>query len=146
MAPRSSTGTAGNGRLNAHYMLQAFDGTMIYIHNTGYIYPKNGKAIDRNDPSWGGDSDFYFRITQVLMRRWHHDWLTRTVIVGTRTETGVYAHAVQRPRVCSGAPRRVDHRRRRDADPADMCKLLALGADCVMVGSALAAPTRRRNT
>ena len=84
VVPRSGADYAGNGRLNAHYMLQASDGTMIYINNTGYIYPKNGKPIDRNDPSWGGDSDFYFRVTPVFDTPvGPHDWLTRTVIVGS---------------------------------------------------------------
>lgn len=84
VVPRSGADYAGNGRLNAHYMLQASDGTMIYINNTGYIYPKNGKPIDRNDPSWGGDSDFYFRVTPMFDTPvGPHDWLTRTVIVGS---------------------------------------------------------------
>ncbi len=84
VVPRSGADYAGNGRLDAHYMLQASDGTMIYINNTGYIYLKNGKQIDRNDPSWGGDSDFYFRVTPVFDTPvGPHDWLTRTVIVGS---------------------------------------------------------------
>jgi hypothetical protein len=84
VVPRSGADYAGNGRLDAHYMLQASDGTMIYINNTGYIYLKSGKAIDRNDPSWGGDSDFYFRVTPVFDTPvGPHDWLTRTVIVGS---------------------------------------------------------------
>lgn len=84
VVPRSGADYAGNGRLDAHYMLQASDGTMIYINNTGYIYLKNGREIDRNDPSWGGDSDFYFRVTPVFDTPvGPHDWLTRTVIVGS---------------------------------------------------------------
>jgi hypothetical protein len=84
VVPRSGADYAGNGRLDAHYMLQASDGTMIYINNTGYIYLKNGQAINRNDPSWGGDSDFYFRVTPVFDTPvGPHDWLTRTVIVGS---------------------------------------------------------------
>jgi uncharacterized protein DUF3237 len=84
VVPHSGADYAGNGRLNAHYMLQASDGTMIYINNQGYLYPTNGKAIDRSDPSWGGDSDFYFRCTPVFDTPiGPHDWLTRTVIVGS---------------------------------------------------------------
>jgi hypothetical protein len=57
---------------------------MIYINNTGYLYPVDGKPIDRNDPSWGGDREFYFRCTPVFDTPiGPHDWLTRTVIVGT---------------------------------------------------------------
>ncbi len=84
VVPHSGADYAGNGRLNAHYMLKASDGTMIYIHNTGYLYPLDGKPIDRNDPSWGGDREFYFRLTPVFDTPvGPHDWLTRTVIVGT---------------------------------------------------------------
>ncbi len=84
VVPRSGADYAGNGRLNAHYMLQASDGAMIYINNMGYLYPKDGKPIDRNDPSWGGDRDFYFRITPYFDTPvGPHDWLTRTVIVGS---------------------------------------------------------------
>lgn len=84
VVPHSGADYAGNGRLNAHYMLKASDGTMIYINNTGYLYPADGRPIDRNDPSWGGDREFYFRITPVFDTPvGPHDWLTRTVIVGT---------------------------------------------------------------
>jgi hypothetical protein len=84
VVPHSGADYAGNGRLNAHYMLQASDGAMIYINNTGYLYPADGKPIDRNDPSWGGDREFYFRCTPVFDTPiGPHDWLTRTVIVGT---------------------------------------------------------------
>ncbi len=84
VVPHSGADYAGNGRLNAHYMLQASDGTMIYINNTGYLYPIDGKPIDRNDPTWGGDREFYFRCTPVFDTPvGPHDWLTRTVIVGT---------------------------------------------------------------
>jgi len=84
VVPRSGADYAGNGVLNAHYMLEASDGTMIYIHNTGYLYPVDGKPIDRNDPSWGGDRPFYFRCTPYFDTPvGPHDWLTRTVIVGS---------------------------------------------------------------
>ena len=66
VVPHSGADYAGNGRLNAHYMLKASGGTMIYINNTGYLYPMDGKPLDRNDPSWGGDREFYFRITPVF--------------------------------------------------------------------------------
>lgn len=84
VVPRSGADFAANGRLNAHYMLQASDGAMIYINNQGYLYPSSGKPIDQSDPSWGGDADFYFRCTPVFDTPiGPHDWLTRTVIVGT---------------------------------------------------------------
>jgi len=84
VVPHSGADFAANGRLNAHYMLQASDGAMIYINNTEYLYPADNKPIDRSDPSWGGDRDFYFRLTPVFDTPvGPHDWLTRTVIVGT---------------------------------------------------------------
>lgn len=84
VVPHSGADYAGNGVLDAHYMLQASDGTMIYIHNTGYLYPADGKPIDRSDPSWGGDRPFYFRVTPYFDTPvGPHDWLTRTVIVGS---------------------------------------------------------------
>jgi Protein of unknown function (DUF3237) len=84
VVPHSGADFAANGRLNAHYMLQASDGAMIYINNQGYLYPSSGKPIDQNDPSWNGDADYYFRCTPVFDTPvGPHDWLTRTVIVGT---------------------------------------------------------------
>ena len=84
VVPHSGADYAANGHLNAHYMLQASDGAYIYINNTGYLYPVDGKPLDRNDPSWGGDREFYFRITPVFDTPvGPHDWLTRTIIVGT---------------------------------------------------------------
>jgi len=84
VVPHSGADYAAHGRLNAHYMLQASDGAMIYIHNTGYIYRKDNQPISRNDPSWNGDADYYFRITPVFDTPvGPHDWLTRTVIVGS---------------------------------------------------------------
>lgn len=51
--------------LNAHYMLQADDGALIYIRNLGYVYSG------------------YFRCTPYFRAPLGaHDWLNRTVIVG----------------------------------------------------------------
>jgi hypothetical protein len=84
VVPHSGADYAGHGRLNAHYMLQASDGAMIYINNTGYLYRKDGKDVSRDDPTWGGDAEFYFRCTPVFDAPvGPHDWLTRTVIVGS---------------------------------------------------------------
>jgi hypothetical protein len=53
--------------LNAHYLLQADDGTLIYIRNLGYVYGGGG----------------YFRCTPYFRApEGPHDWLNRTVIIG----------------------------------------------------------------
>ncbi len=84
VVPHSGADYGGNGRLDAHYMLQAADGAMIYINNMGYLYPLDRKPLDRSDPSWGGDREFYFRTTPYFDTPvGPHDWLTRTIIVGT---------------------------------------------------------------
>jgi hypothetical protein len=57
--------TDGVVELNAHYMIQADDGTLIYIRNLGYVHG----AYFRCTP--------YFRAPQGV-----HDWLNRTVVVG----------------------------------------------------------------
>jgi IMP dehydrogenase len=79
--------------------------------------------------------------------RWLEDLGVDAIRVGiaggsvceTRTETGVYAPTPYSVYECAQVRRRAliigDGGIR---SPADMCKLLALGADCVMVGSALA--------
>jgi IMP dehydrogenase len=79
--------------------------------------------------------------------RWLEDLGVDAIRVGiaggsvceTRTETGVYAPTPYSVHECAQVRRRAliigDGGIR---SPADMCKLLALGADCVMVGSALA--------
>lgn len=51
---------------DAHYLLEADDGTMIYIHNRGY------------------GSQGYFRLTPTFrVPKGPHDWLTHTIIVGS---------------------------------------------------------------
>lgn len=57
----------------AHYMLEADDGTPIYIHNRGYLY-----NLQPNAPG-----PAYFRCTPYFRAPvGRHDWLNRTVIVG----------------------------------------------------------------
>lgn len=83
--PRSGGDYADAYGLNAHYMLETDDGSLIYINNMGQLYPIDGKTIDyAGDPRWGGDGEFYFRLTPKFDAPvGPHDWLTRTVIVGT---------------------------------------------------------------
>ena len=58
---------------DAHYMLEADDGTPIYIHNRGYVY--------NTQP--GATGPAYFRCTPYFKAPvGKHDWLNRTVVVG----------------------------------------------------------------
>ncbi|WP_129790471.1 DUF3237 domain-containing protein [Sphingosinicella sp. CPCC 101087] len=73
--------TDGVVELNAHYMIEADDGALIYIRNMGYVHgplrtpdqgPDDPPAIPR-----------YFRCTPYFRAPvGPHDWLNRTVIVG----------------------------------------------------------------
>lgn len=63
----------GTIELSAHYMLEADDGTSIYIQNRGYLVRA---AAGSTQPS-------YFRLTPYFrVPAGPHDWLSRTVIVG----------------------------------------------------------------
>ena len=65
--------------LNAHYMLEADDGTLIYVYNRGYVVPAKRKPGEDNvflQPS-------YFRCTPTFKAPdGPHGWLSRTVIIG----------------------------------------------------------------
>lgn len=62
--------------LNAHYMIEADDGSLIYIRNLGYVHgplERPGKAPLQR----------YFRCTPYFRAPdGPHEWLNRTVIVG----------------------------------------------------------------
>ena len=66
--------------LNAHYMLQADDGTLIYIKNLGYVY---GAAPAVPGSQGAPARSSYFRCTPYFRAPvGPHDWLNRTVIIG----------------------------------------------------------------
>jgi hypothetical protein len=66
--------------LNAHYLLEASDGTMIYIYNRGYVIP--AKRPPGDDPK-AFVQPSYFRCTPYFKApAGPHDWLNRTVIIG----------------------------------------------------------------
>ena len=68
--------------LNAHYVLEADDGALIYIRNLGYVYgprPAEESARSPANPAASG----YFRCTPYFRApAGPHDWMNRTVIVG----------------------------------------------------------------
>jgi len=77
----------GVAELNAHYMLEASDGTPIYIYNRGYLYGRHpdGRpmSVEERPKNFDVAQSTYFVITPVFdVAVGPHDWLTRTVIVG----------------------------------------------------------------
>ncbi|MBV7411112.1 DUF3237 domain-containing protein [Maritimibacter sp. DP1N21-5] len=84
VVPLSGADWAQNGQLNAHYMLEADDGTLIYLNNLGYLYRTDGEVTDPKNPLWSKDVPSYFRLTPYFdCPTGPHDWLTRHVVVGT---------------------------------------------------------------
>lgn len=82
--PRSGADYADAYGLEAHYMLEADDGSLIYLHNRGYLYRTDGQETPVDDPKWGGDAEHYFRIRPEFDAPvGPHEWLTRTLIIGT---------------------------------------------------------------
>jgi hypothetical protein len=65
--------------LNAHYMLEAADGTRIYLRNQGYVHG----PIRASAAAGGGEIAPYFRCTPYFRApEGPHEWLNRTVLVG----------------------------------------------------------------
>ena len=73
----------GDGTIvvNSHYMLEADDGTKIYINNNGYLIPaKPGEGrIDHETPQ---PAYFCFSPTFIVPAG-PHEWMGKTLIVGT---------------------------------------------------------------
>lgn len=73
----------------AHYLLEAQDGTPIYIHNRGIAYsePAVLARIERGESV--SPQDTYCRITpRFEAPAGAHDWLNRTIFVGTAERRG----------------------------------------------------------
>lgn len=77
--------------LNARYLLQEEDGSLIMLQNQGFVWGRseevmrrfsriaNGQSTETVDPS-----EYYFRtMTTFETSRGKHDWLTRHVFVGS---------------------------------------------------------------
>lgn len=87
--------------LNAHYMIEADDGTPIYIRNLGYVHPPL-RSKDQG-PDEEPAIPAYFRCTPYFrVQEGPHDWLNRSVIVGVgqrrpqRTESDPPDHSLFR--------------------------------------------------
>ena len=80
---------SGLVEFEAHYLLEADDSTPIYVHNRGIAYssPETLRRIESGaavDPS-----ETYCRVTpRFEAPRGAHDWLGRTVFVGTGERRG----------------------------------------------------------
>lgn len=75
--------------IDARYMLEAQDGTLIMMYNQGYLWGRRDGVMDRIR-AWifeGGPpvehADYYFRNHPTFeVETGPHDWLTRHVIIG----------------------------------------------------------------
>ncbi|MBU0557177.1 MAG: DUF3237 family protein [Alphaproteobacteria bacterium] len=80
---------SGLVEFEAHYMLEASDGTPIYIHNRGIAY-SNPALLARIEAGEAVDpQDNYCRITpRFEAPEGPHDWLNRTIFVGIAERRG----------------------------------------------------------
>lgn len=81
--------SSGLVEFEAHYMLEAADGTPIYIHNRGIAW-SSPDALARIEAGETIDpSDNYCRITpRFEAPAGPHDWLNRTIFVGVAERQG----------------------------------------------------------
>ena len=73
----------------AHYLLEADDGTPIYIHNRGIAYASADVLAQVEAGAASGADATYCRITpRFEVPEGPHDWLARTVFIGTAERQG----------------------------------------------------------
>jgi hypothetical protein len=66
--------------INSHYLLEADDGTKIYINNRGYLVPDRSEHPTLIE---GTPQPRYFRFTPTfVVPEGKHDWLGRSLIIG----------------------------------------------------------------
>ena len=84
---------SGLVEFEAHYMLEADDGTPIYIHNRGIAW-STPEAFARIEAGESVDpSENYVRITpRFEAPEGPHAWLNRTIFVGTAERRGASTH------------------------------------------------------
>lgn len=82
---------------DGRYMLQEDDGTLILLHQKGYLWGKYADTLTKmraymfEDGPPVPDDEFYLRCTPYFeVEKGKHDWLMRYIFVGigTRTPTG----------------------------------------------------------
>lgn len=70
-------------QFSAHYMLEADDGTQIYIRNAGYRHAPPEVAEKQEKLIEVGFDEYYMRFSPTFdVQEGPHDWLTRHVVVG----------------------------------------------------------------
>lgn len=73
----------------AHYMLEADDGTPIYIHNSGIAWSNPGVLAKIEAGEEVAPEDNYVRITpRFEAPAGPHEWLNRTIFVGVAERRG----------------------------------------------------------
>jgi hypothetical protein len=80
---------SGLVEFEAHYVLEATDGTPIYIHNRGLAYatPEVQARIESGAPVSGAET--YCRVTpRFEVPAGPHEWLARTLFVGKGERRG----------------------------------------------------------
>jgi hypothetical protein len=80
---------SGLVEFEAHYLLEAADGTPIYIHNRGLAYaaPETLARIEAGQAV--APTDTYCRVTpRFEVPAGPHEWLARTLFVGTGERRG----------------------------------------------------------
>ncbi len=80
--------------INSHYILEADDGTLIYISNSGYLVPAAPGTAQIVD---GTPQPAYFRFTPMFrVPAGPHDWLNRTIVIGTGERRSNPDHSIFR--------------------------------------------------
>jgi hypothetical protein len=77
---------------DARYMLEADDGTMIYMQNRGYRHapPETAARMEALQPV--EPSQYYMRVAPTFEAPpGKHDWLMRTIIVGSAERHGEHS-------------------------------------------------------
>ena len=80
VVPQSGADFASNGLMDMHVMLQASDGTWLYMNLLGYEHEEDGA---------------YFRVTPYFdAPQGAHEWLAQTVFLGTGQRFQSPAHTL----------------------------------------------------
>lgn len=84
---------SGLVEFEAHYLMEADDGTPIYIHNRGIAY-SSPDVLARVEAGESVDPvDNYCRVSpRFEVPQGPHDWLNRTLLVGVAERQGASTH------------------------------------------------------